>query len=1097
MMYQENEFDKLKFKVLHFYKKLLLKHMLKRLCFGALTLACFILTAILLEHFFYLTVWLRTTLFYFFLAGTGYLLLFSLGIPLLKSVNVIKAPSLKSLSKIISDNAPETSDLLINTVQLASIKKESVSYDLLKASVLQKSRSFNQLNIKDHFTLKNEIKSLAWLFVPFFVFIALSFSFPSVVSSSERLLDYETVYLKPAPFQFVFDQTQNEILEHQNFKIELELKGKEIPNKALIYINGQPHRMISEKTGLFSFTKKNVLKSFMFHFKSQGFKSHSHKIKVIPKAEIEDVFIKCTPPSYTNLIEIKYKHLQNLSVPEGTEIVWQFNTKHTSEIDFITKDSIYSIKPKDALFKHTSLIKNDLKYGLFLTNTYRLKRPDTSFFKIKVIPDLHPSIKANILKDSLRPAQAFFTGELKDDYGFKSLSCHLSSGPKGPFNKIKLPLNKHNKAQDFYHFIDLDSLNMEEAYVYFEVCDNDAFNSYKKSRTTLFKIKKTSKKQLNASIEAMEETHKAKINTLNDYANKKLNEVQDLKKDLIQKDNLDWQDKQELKNIFNEQKSLLNAIKEFQKKELQKLKSPLLNKELSERLLEKKERLQEMYEKLIPKELKKLLEEMDKLMEDLTKEESMDMLEKMELSNEELNDELERMMSLFKQFEFERQLNDIIDDLDDLKEKQLQESKETLNDKKSQSEQLEDQEKLKNEFNNLQEKVDDLEKLNQELDRQHNLDLQENIQENINNEMNKALEELEKNKKQKGGKHQKDASEQLENMKEAMEAMEASMQEESAYIDMALLERLLDNLIQISYKQEALIEKADNINTKGHKFKSFIQEQHQIQEDLITIEDSLKSLSKRVVQLESFILSELKSANRTLKKSTKSLTERQVLRAKVSQQYSMTSFNKLALMLSESLEQMQNSTAKSMKGCQNCQKKNGKKPNMAGLKKMQKELQKELESLKKGNGSKGKKEWNKQLAQSAIKQAKIRHLLETLSQSHFKDGKKDSKEIENILKEMKQIEKELVHNRIDQNLMNRVQDISTRLLKAENALKERELSEKRKAQSPSDYKAKSKHLFEQYEKLKKDNIEYYQSIPAELYPFYRDLVNDYYKKMKD
>ena len=265
MMYQENEFEKLKFKVLHFYKKLLLKHMLKRLCFGALTLACFILTAILLEHFFYLTVWLRTTLFIsFWLALAIYYYL--AWRTLLKSVNVIKAPSLKSLSKIISDNAPETSDLLINTVQLASIKKESVSYDLLKASVLQKSRSFNQLNIKDHFTLKNEIKSLAWLFVPFFVFIALSFSFPSVVSSSERLLDYETVYLKPAPFQFVFDQTQNEILEHQNFKIELELKGKEIPNKALIYINGQPHRMISEKTGLFSFTKKKCTQELYVSF---------------------------------------------------------------------------------------------------------------------------------------------------------------------------------------------------------------------------------------------------------------------------------------------------------------------------------------------------------------------------------------------------------------------------------------------------------------------------------------------------------------------------------------------------------------------------------------------------------------------------------------------------------------------------------------------------------------------------------------------------------------------------------------------------------------------------------------------------------------
>ena len=67
---------------------------------------------------------------------------------------------------------------------------------------------------------------------------------------------------------------------------------------------------------------------------------------------------------------------------------------------------------------------------------------------------------------------------------------------------------------------------------------------------------------------------------------------------------------------------------------------------------------------------------------------------------------------------------------------------------------------------------------------------------------------------------------------------------------------------------------------------------------------------------------------------------------------------------------------------------------------------------------------------------------------------------------MEQIYKDIVNNRIDQNLMNRVQDISTRLLKAENALKEQELSEKRKAQSPNDYKAKSKHLFEQYEKLK-------------------------------
>ena len=102
MIYQENEFDKLKVKVLYLYKKLLLKHLLKRLCFGVLSLASFVLAAILLEHFLYLNVWLRTILFYFFLIGSGYLLLIGLGIPMLKILNIIKAPSLKSLSKMIS-----------------------------------------------------------------------------------------------------------------------------------------------------------------------------------------------------------------------------------------------------------------------------------------------------------------------------------------------------------------------------------------------------------------------------------------------------------------------------------------------------------------------------------------------------------------------------------------------------------------------------------------------------------------------------------------------------------------------------------------------------------------------------------------------------------------------------------------------------------------------------------------------------------------------------------------------------------------------------------------------------------------------------------
>jgi hypothetical protein len=455
------------------------------------------------------------------------------------------------------------------------------------------------------------------------------------------------------------------------------------------------------------------------------------------------------------------------------------------------------------------------------------------------------------------------------------------------------------------------------------------------------------------------------------------------------------------------------------------------------------------------------------------------------------------MAELLKQFEFEKSLQDIIENLSELEKKQNNESKETLKNDAQKEKQISDQEDLKSNFEQIKSKLDGLNKINNELERSHSLKDHSEMENSIENKMEDAINDLKSGKNKKGGKKQKEAGDQIENMKESMLAMQEQIASQSSSVDMALLEKLLDNLVQISFNQEGLIDRAKNINPKGYKYKQYIQDQYNINEDLIVVEDSLKALSKRVAQLESFIMKELKKSKKNLTKSIDELTKRKTTSAKISQQRTMTSFNNLALMLSESLQQMQNQAASNMKGCQNCQKKNGKKSgSMPSLSELQKQLEKQLKEMKEGKGKKGGKQWNKGLAKSAIKQAKIRALLEELSNDGQSGKKGKGEDLKKIMEEMEQNEKDIVNNRIDESLFKRIQEINTRLLKAEKAMKEREYSEEREAIKASHYSPQIPDGLKKFIKEKNSNKDAYKSIPPELYPFYKDLVNKYFKTMK-
>jgi hypothetical protein len=214
------------------------------------------------------------------------------------------------------------------------------------------------------------------------------------------------------------------------------------------------------------------------------------------------------------------------------------------------------------------------------------------------------------------------------------------------------------------------------------------------------------------------------------------------------------------------------------------------------------------------------------------------------------------------------------------------------------------------------------------------------------------------------------------------------------------------------------------------------------------------------------------------------------------QQFAMTSINNLALLLNDVLKQMQEAMKKQGNGqCNNPNgkspgKSKGKKPGMGDLGDLQEDLNKKIQALKK-SGKTGK-ELSQELAKLAAQQEMIRNAIKDFQQ---KNGGGNGN-LDKISKNMEKTESDLVNKQITQETLFRQQEILTRLLEAENALKERDIDNKRESNTGQEIKNNIPPAFEKYLKAKEKQVDFLKTVPPSLNPYYKQEVNEYFQKIE-
>ena len=1060
----------------------------------------------------------RTLLFWAFALTSVGVFVWYIILPTLKLFRLGKTLSYKEASLIVGSHFPQVKDKLLNTLQLQENHGVISSDSLLAASIEQRTSELSPVPFTSAIDLSENRKYLKYALPPVAIILVILFAAPSLLKdSTDRLIRFNEDIVPIAPFTLNLVNDAMEVTERDDFKLLVDANGESIPDKVYIELNGNRFKLSNDSKTSFNYVFRGVDSNQQFRLYANGFYFGPYDLEMIAKPVLVNFEVALDYPAYTGLKDETLKNSGDFTVPAGTGVSWSFNTKNASELKVRMGDEMINLSPTAAnRFSSSTKVMRGTSYTLMPVNE-RVPSGDSMSYRLNVTPDRYPSIQVEEQEDSILTKHLFFTGEVQDDYGFKRLTFNYSftksDDPDRPLNKntvvtIKTP---NVTADRFFHHWALDEIGVgvgEELSYYFEIFDNDGVNGSKSTRTVERLYAAPSLEEVRETRDEENEDIKDKLKDSLEDARDLQKELEDLRKDLLEKKEVGWQEKQKLEDLLNKQKELQEQIEDIQQQNEDKNNQQNEFEQQNESIQEKQEQLQELMENVMNEELKKLYEDIQKLMEEMDKDKLQESVEQMEMSQEDLEKELDRALEQFKQLEFEQKMEETIDDLKKLAEEQEKLAEESKKEDSDSEKIKEEQEKLNEEFEKLQEEMEKLEEMNEELEDQQNMPDTSEQEEQIKEEMKDSAQSLEKKKKKKASESQQNAAEQMEQMAQQMEDSMAQNEEESEEEDMEALRALLENIITLSFDQEQLMANFKGIDKNDPKYVSYGQTQRKLKDDAKMVEDSLFALSKRVVQIEAIVNREIGQVNEHMADALTEIGERKTPEVTRHQQFVMTSFNNLALLLDEALQQMQQQMACKKPGTGNCEKPGGNgapkpSPSASDMKKMQKALSKQLEEMKEsmgnqgksGEGKDGQQGMSKELAKMAAKQAAVRQMMEKMGQDLNQDGTGAGNGFKQIAKEMEQVEEDIVNKNITQETLKRQEDILIRLLEAEEAERTRGQDDKRKSKSGDQELRGTPANLEEYKKQKEKEIELLRTMPPSLKPYYKDKVNDYFNNL--
>ena len=1111
-------FDRLIEQIDAFIRKYYKNEMLK----GVLVFTGFLLASWLLvsglEYFGRFSSTVRLVLLIVFILGNGFILGRYFIKPLLNLYAFGKRIDRKQAASIIGSFFPNVSDRLLNTLQLNEVNNpDDRSYELLRASVAQRSNELSAVAFVDAVRYQESKRYLKYVIPVALAFLAVGVFVPSwLVDGSSSVMNYELA--QPAPFSFRVVSNTGAIDEGESVTIEAEITGKYIPENT--YIVSDRGRFLMKKTrkNRVAFTFENMKASTDFHFEAEDIRSDNFHINVIGKSSLGKLVAELHYPKYLGKKDEIVSNIADLDLPEGTQVNWTLAARNVKSIAVLWNDSTRFFPSDQAEFSAKYRSSGQLR---FVMKNAVTSKADTASVQLKIIKDAFPTIFVNEAVDSLRASVRSFEGMVSDDYGLTSLKFHyVIKSKEGKERRQSLSVQSVSGTSDKFVFtVDFsrEQLDVEDKIsYYFTVSDNDGVNGSKVTRSQAFVYELPTLQDLN---EKRDEVQKDVQNALQDMlrkAEKFQRDVDRLQKSMNSQSKADFKTLEQIQQLQQEQLQLQQEMEAIQEKLQESTEEKNQLSEMDEELLKQQELIEELMKEVMDDELKKLLEDLEELLRKNEQNQLKEESEKLDQSTEEMKQQLDRTLESLKRLQVNEKIDDIEKELQELAKEQEELKKDIEKNQVSEEKAKEQQKEIDKKFDEIKEDLNELKKLNEELERPMELDDFKEQQESIDQKLGESSEQLEKGKKSKAGEKQQQAADEMKQLSEQLNSQQQESNQKQNAEDMGLLRLLLENLMSLSFSQEENLQSFVKVKDTDPAYRRLGRKQRGIIDDTKVVEDSLLALAKRQPKIATFIDKELKEINANFGMIVDEIDEHERRQLGQHQQLVMTSYNNLALLLNESLQSMQQQAQAQQPGNGSCNNPGGSgqgQPKPGGEmspQDMKEMLKQQLEQMKKGPNPGGKQPGdkpgqgqggqgmqglgNKEIAKMAAQQTAIRQRLEQLRNEMNKEGQGKGNALNPLIKELEQQEKDLINKNFSPEMLRRQQDILTRLLESEKALRERGFEEKRESESGKDKNYGNLIRFDEYNRQKLGQVEILRAVDPMLSKYYKDKAGEYFNR---
>lgn len=1015
----------------------------------------------------------RFVLWIAYLASTLTVVAVRIIIPLLQSRGLIKRMSRRKAAYLLTAELPQMRDQLINVLDLGGVK----GGELLLAAIEQKTAALSTLSFSQAVRKEQLLRFLKINLGIIGIWAALLFFDvgKALLESGNRVINYGTYYEKPAPFTWVWENSDEEVKHNDAVELTFYTEGDAAPESGYIVVNNQQFPL-QRRGNRFTFDMPRVKSSLQFRVSGAGVESQTFTLTPLYYPGITGMDVEVTPPSYTGL-DAETHRSGNITVPAGSKVRWLLQTKHTEQV-VIKREGRIDTLHTEANAHHIALnVNTPTAYSLLLEN------PDQQLiveqpYAIQVIADRSPTLSIDWLADQQSPDFVSAFGSAADDYGIKSVRLEYNTGDG--YKTLDSEPGNNRRTKSVRMSLDLnDERFPADSDIAFRIAvtDNDASGN-KTAYSEPYTIRKESlRERQEKRNQAISKSSEA-VKQFENERRKQQEESQQLMDKRKSGDPMQFKDEEQLRDLMNDQQRSLEetieALEELQK-ELEKSEDPT-DKEMAERVEEQKNELEKLRD-----EIKELLEK-NKPEELLKKAE--DIQEKMQERQRELKTEQMQM-------EHMQNMREMLERIDEMR--QMAEDMETLDmeDSESVDDMQERLEKWDKDMEKALEKFPDMEKILEEKD----IDgLKEDIKEDL--EKSKSSPDP-KQKKQS----QQDAKEKMEKMQQDMMDAFMESQQAGAEENMEHLRQLLKNILILSFEQEGVSTDARGLQAEASLLKGIVRRQQKMELASHHVLDSVYALAERVPEINTKLRNEARAMVDRMQQGKHELQNDKLQKFGGHMQGAMEHSNELALLFDAILQQMMEDMSASMPGDQNCQKPGEGQPDISDLlddqKGMGEEMGQDEEGGQKGEDGKDGKDQQegksgessndaKEQAESArrlqmmMRQEEIRRNLSKLMEEKGMGDR--GKELEELMEEQ---EKDIILGKAKEQLIMRQKEIEIRLLELEKAMRQQEEDEEREAET-ADEILMPRNPHEDYLRKKMEEIERIQRSPFRFTPYYEE-----------